>query len=166
MQNRIERAKLAYEVRQAGKTLQEVGAIFGVSRERARQMVCRYIRHQTGIKTETDPFLAALKKYPSHVRALNSLHNWGYAGNPQKVADTGAETFIKRRNVGKKTIFLIAQALQDSGYIKSAAAWHRLDEKPQFRKALQARSSRAYRAFLRMPKGCQKDAKTLKKLQS
>ena len=119
----IDRAKIAYEAREQGKAYKDIGKIFGLSRERARQLVCKWERYLNIDREEKDPFIAALLKIPGTTRTRNCLRNYGYNGNPQEIAESGSSVFIKVKNLGKKSLLIIARVLQEQRYIENSEAW-------------------------------------------
>ena len=122
----IERKKVAWDLRQSGKTFREIAEFFGFSIERARQLV---FSHKHRIESlSNNIFIRELQEIdsPHLTRSLNCLRN--HFGDietldPHEIASLGFKELLKIKNFGKKCGYDVAIALENIGVIKDAKEW-------------------------------------------
>jgi hypothetical protein len=121
-----ERNKMAWDLRNSGKTYREIGGFFGFSAVRARQLV---FAHKHRIENfSNNEFIRELQNIdsPQLVRTINCLHNhFGDIENidPKIIASMGFKNLLKIKNFGKKCGYDVASALENIGIIKDANEW-------------------------------------------
>lgn len=121
-----ERKKIAWDLRQSGKTYRKIAEFFGFSTERARQLV---LSHQHRIETASNSiFIRELQDIdsPYLTRTLNCLRRqFGDIENidTHMIALMGFKNLLKIKNFGKKCGYDVGLALENIGAIKDAKEW-------------------------------------------
>lgn len=120
------RNKMAWDLRNSGKTYREIGYFFGFSATRARQLV---FAHKNRIENlSNNNFIRELQKIdsPQLARTINCLNNhFGEIENidPNIIASMGFKYLLKIKNFGKKCGYDVATALENIGIIQDANEW-------------------------------------------
>jgi hypothetical protein len=61
------------------------------------------------------------------ISAIKSLHSSGLLTRPTKIVAAGPAELLKMRNIGKKSLQVIASLLQERGYIENARPSENVD---------------------------------------
>ncbi len=124
--NRLQREMVAFQLREDGKTFKAIGEYFGLSVERARQMVLSHHGREQEINSSSDELVKHLICAEcSIVRILNCLKNDGYSGDIDDLVAGGGKKLLRVKNLGRKSIKIIANALRDIGKIETPSEWMR-----------------------------------------
>jgi len=115
------RTKHALKLRKKGLSFIKIGQELGIGSERARQIVRKHQRH---LKAMEDPFALKnkeLSRFGEATRIVNALKENGlYHGESGKLADFKLQELMKIRGLGRKSIGVIAWALESMGLITDA----------------------------------------------
>jgi DNA-directed RNA polymerase alpha subunit len=57
------------------------------------------------------------------VSTIKSLHESGLLDSPEKIVAAGSIELLKVKNIGRKSLEIIASLLQERGYIENARKW-------------------------------------------
>ncbi len=122
--NKLQREMMAFQLREEGLTFKAIGEHFGLSVERARQMVASHKNREKEISSTDDILKKELAcSECAVVRILNCLTNAGLSGDIDTVVKLGGRKILSLKNLGKKSARSIAGALERLGKIENADVW-------------------------------------------
>jgi DNA-directed RNA polymerase alpha subunit len=126
--NRIQRNERIFIQRERGDTYKEIAVLFGISPERVRQICSREKRRFE--RRQSVPTLKTLVSKRLQNALQYNLYNQNLLENPEQIAALGSQKILRIRNIGRKSIKELADALLRLGLIREDDRWLILPEYP------------------------------------
>lgn len=117
MNEKTDRNKQILKSREQGDTLQSIASRHNISKEMVRQIVKKY-----------NAVAARTFHFPGFQRCENCLkRHWGLSlfneNDIHKVVEMDIRDIFRTKDLGRKTILQLSDALQQHGYIEDARGW-------------------------------------------
>ena len=122
----IQRNERIFKQREQGGTYREISALFGISPARVRQICSREKRRFE--RRQSVPTLKTLVSQRLQNALQYNLYNQNLMENPEQIVALGSQKILRIKNIGRKSIEELADALLRLGLIREADRWLILPE--------------------------------------
>ena len=112
-----------------GGTYKKIAALFGISPERVKQICSREKRRFE--RRQSVPTLKTLVSHRLQTALQYNLYNQNLLENPEQIVALGSQKILRIRNIGRKSIKELADALFRLGLIGEDDRWLILAEYPK-----------------------------------
>ncbi len=126
MTDLIQRNERIFIQHEQGDTYKEIAALFGISPERVNQICSREKRRFE--RRQSVPTLKTLVSKRLQTALQYNLYNQNLLENPEQIAALGSQKILRIRNIGRKSLKELADALLRLGLIREDDRWLILPE--------------------------------------